>query len=84
MNRKITLFALAGCAGFLGAIGLTNGVDAIGGRRLACQEAVAAQKRRQGHRGEAAAGFPEELAARPAAELAAGSGSEDEEIRRVP
>jgi len=45
--------------------------DSIGGDGLTRQEPIAAQKRGEGDRGKPSAGFPEQLTAGPAAELAA-------------
>ena len=68
MYRKMTIFALAAWCGFFGASGLTNLRDAVGGASLRREEIVAEQGG-EGHAGEAAAGLPEELAPRAAAEV---------------
>ncbi len=71
MNRKMTLLALAGNGGALGASGIDEGRDSVGGDGLPRQEPVRAQQGRQGDRAEAAADLPEKLAPGPAAERAA-------------
>ena len=68
MNRKMTLLALAGSGGALGASGFTNGVAPVSGNGLAGKEAVGLQEARQRHRAKPAADLPEKLAPGAAAE----------------
>ena len=69
MNRKITLLALAGEVRLLRRERVDELRDAVGGHALAGEEAVVRAGRRSASAGEAAAGFPEELAAGAAAEM---------------
>ena len=68
MNRKMTLFALAGEVRRLGRERVGEVAGRRRPRRLSREEAVAREQAGQGQAGEAGAGLPEELAAGPAAE----------------
>ena len=72
MNRKMTLLALAAKCGFFGASGLTNFVAPSAAIALRTKKPSPEEARLRATPAKPAAGFPEELAARAAAEVGDG------------